>query len=214
MLSNMKLKSQNALRCDAYQQRKRERDEAADRRRTAARTRTQSKREAPADPAGELEAWSKKRLRVPPGHDRAGEAMVLPRFAVDFLRDALKPECHTAWLLVGRKNGKSQALACLILGYVADGGPLRLPGFRAAVVSVSKTKAAELKKLAQDTAEASGLRGLTFPRSPHLAGSYLAGEHAKFCQPRTTRATPQDSTSCWWTSRVSYLNATGRSWQV
>ena len=166
MLSNMKLKSQNALRCDAYQQRKRERDEAADRRRTAARTRTQSKREAPADPAGELEAWSKKRLRVPPGHDRAGEAMVLPRFAVDFLRDALKPECHTAWLLVGRKNGKSQALACLILGYVADGGPLRLPGFRAAVVSVSKTKAAELKKLAQDTAEASGLRGLTFPRSP------------------------------------------------
>ena len=92
--------------------------------------------------------------------------MKLPKFAVDFLRDALQPDCHTAWLLVGRKNGKSQALANLILSYLSDGGPLRQPGFRACIVSVTKPKANELKKLAQDTAEASGLRGLSFPRSP------------------------------------------------
>ena len=92
--------------------------------------------------------------------------MELPRFALDFLRDALQLVCHTAWLLVGRKNGKSQALASLVLAYLADGGPLRRAGFRCAIVSVTKPKANELKKLAQDTAEASGLRGLTFPRSP------------------------------------------------
>ena len=152
--------------CKAYQQRKRERDEAADRRRTAARTRRQSKREAPANPADELADWCKRRLKVPVGHALAGQPLELPKFAVNFLRDALRPDCHTAWLLVGRKNGKSQALANLILAYMADGGPLRQPGFRACIVSVTKPKANELKKLAQDTAEASGLRGLSFPRSP------------------------------------------------
>ena len=166
MLSNMKLKSQNALRCDAYQRRKRGRDEAADRRRTAARTRTQSKREAPADPAGELAAWSIKRLKVPPGHALAGEPLALPRFAVDFLRDALRPDCHTGWMLLPRKNGKSAALSCYVLGALCDGGPLRRAGFRCAVVSVTKEKAAELKTQAQNIAEASGLRGLTFKKSP------------------------------------------------
>ena len=76
--------------------------------------------------------------------------MELPRFALDFLRDALQLVCHTAWLLVGRKNGKSQALASLVLAYLADGGPLRRAGFRCAIVSVTKPKANELKKLAQE----------------------------------------------------------------
>ena len=83
-------------------------------------------------------------------------------------RDARLPACHTAWLLVGRKNGKSQALASLVLAYLADGGPpAQVRAFAAPfVVSITKPKAAELKKLAQDTAEASGLRGLTFQKSP------------------------------------------------
>ena len=131
--------------CASYQSRKRERTVAADRRRLAARTRSQSKREQPLDPAAEVAAWSAKRLKVPPGHARSGQPMELPKFAVDFLRDALQPDCHTAWLLVGRKNGKSQALASLVLAYLADGGPLRRAGFRCAVVSVTKPKAAELK---------------------------------------------------------------------
>ena len=156
----------NKVACAAYQGRKRERDEAADRRRRASRTRRQSKRKAPDHPADEVAAWSKKRLKVPPGHERAGEPMELPKFVVDFLRDVLQPSCHTGWLLVGRKNGKSQGLASLVLAYLADGGPLRRAGFRCAIVSVTKPKAAELKKLAQDTAEASGLRGLTFKKSP------------------------------------------------
>ena len=166
MLSNMKPQTKNAARCAAYQGRKRDRVEAADRRRTAARVRRQSKYEAPANPADDLADWCKRRLKVPAGHALQGQAMELPAFALDFLRDALRPDCHTGWLLVPRKNGKSQALAALVLAYLADGGPLRRAGFRCAIVSVTKPKAAELKKLAQDTAEASGLRGLTFPKSP------------------------------------------------
>ena len=156
----------NKEACKAYQGRKRDREAAADRRRTAARTRRQSKREAPDDPAGELEAWARRRLRVPPGHEKAGEPLVLAPFAVDFLRDALRPDCKTGYLLVARKNSKSASLACLVLAYLADGGPLRKAGFRCAVVSITKPKASELKQQCQDIAEASGLRGLAFKKSP------------------------------------------------
>ena len=111
MLSNMKPKTQNAVRCAAYQGRKREQDAATDRRRTTARTLRQSKRKPPANPADELVEWCKRRLKVPAGHGLAGKVLALPAFVVDFLRDALQPSCHTGWLLVGRKNGKSQGLA-------------------------------------------------------------------------------------------------------
>ena len=165
MLSN-EMPQTNKEACKAYQSRKRERDEATDRRRRASRTRSQSKRELLADPAGEVAAWSKKRLKVPPGHDRAGQPMELPRFAVRFLADVLKPECHAGYLLVSRKNSKTHSLAALILSHLADGGPLRRAGFRCAVVSITKIKAGEMKQAAQDIAEASGLRGLTFKKSP------------------------------------------------
>ena len=98
----------NKVACAAYQGRKREREEAADRRRTAARTRRQSKRLVPDDPAEELAAWCKRRLKVPAGHALAGKPLELPKFAVDFLRDALQPDCHTAWLLVGARTEKAK----------------------------------------------------------------------------------------------------------
>ena len=136
----------NKEHCRNYQQRKREQDTAADRRRTAARTRRQSKRESPANPADELAAWCKRRLKIPAGHELAGKPMELPRFALDFLRDALQPDCKTGYLLVARKNSKSSSLAAFILAHIADGGPLRKAGFRCAVVSITKPKAAELKQ--------------------------------------------------------------------
>ena len=156
----------NKERSKAYQGRKRDREDAADRRRTAARTRRQSKREAPANPADDLADWCKRRLKIPAGHALAGRAMELPKFAVDFLRACLQPDCKTGYLLVARKNSKSSSLAAFILAHLADGGPLRRAGFRCAVVSITKPKAAELKKQCQDIAEASGLRGLTFKKSP------------------------------------------------
>ena len=52
----------------------------------------------------------------------------------------------------------------LLLGYLA--GPLRVRGFRAGVVSVTKEKAAELWQQCADIAKASGLAGVKFPRAP------------------------------------------------
>ena len=94
--------------------------------------------------------------------------MELPRFALDFLRDALQPDCKTGYGCWSHaRTVKSQAsLAAFILAHIADGGPLRKAGFRCAVVSITKPKAAELKQQCQDIAEASGLRGLTFKKSP------------------------------------------------
>ena len=61
----------------------------------------------PDDPAGAVAQWSREVLRVPFGHPRAGEAMTLPPYLVDFLRDALT---HSeSALLIGRKNAKSAA---------------------------------------------------------------------------------------------------------
>ena len=59
-----------------------------------------------------------------------------------------------------------------LLGRLA--GPLRIPGYRGGVTSVSKEKAGELKMQMQAIAEASGLAGVEFRRSPtpgHILGA-------------------------------------------
>ena len=88
--------------------------------------------------------------------------MVIPEFGVEFLRDAL--EHRESLLCMARKNGKSAVCAILVLGFLA--GPLYRPGWRGAVTSVTKGKAGELKSQMQAIAEASGLQGLRFLRSP------------------------------------------------
>ena len=115
--------------------------------------------------AAEIAAqWSRERLRVPPGHPLAGRPMELPEFAVRFLTDALEPSVREALLSTARKNAKSAIAAVLTLAYLA--GPLRRPGYRIGTVSVTREKAAELLRQAREIAEASGLEGLTFRRSP------------------------------------------------
>ena len=114
------------------------------------------------DPIGDLVRWSREKLVVPPGHPLAGEPMVLPDFGVAFLRDAMTH--REAFLCIGRKNAKSAIVAVFLLGRLA--GPLRIPGYRAGVCSVSKEKANELKLQMEAIATASGLDGLRFYRSP------------------------------------------------
>ena len=67
-------------------------------------------------------------------------------------------------LCIGRKNAKSAGVAVFLLARLC--GPLRIAGYRAGVTSVTKEKAGELKRLMEQTAEASGLQGLQFLRSP------------------------------------------------
>lgn len=88
--------------------------------------------------------------------------MVLPEYGVSFLRDALSH--RESLLCLGRKNAKSAIVAVFLLARLA--GPLRTAGWRGGVCSVSKDKAAELKRQMQEIAEASGLAGLRFLRSP------------------------------------------------
>ena len=90
--------------------------------------------------------------------------MVLPLFAVDWLRAALAPDVREAGLFMARKNAKSAICAVYLLGRLA--GPLRTAGYRAGIASVDKLKAAELKTQMEAIALASRLEGLRFLRSP------------------------------------------------
>lgn len=90
--------------------------------------------------------------------------MALPDFAERFLRDGWT--AHESALCVARKNAKSAVCAVLALGFLV--GPLRTPGWRGAIASVSKEKAAELRNQVAAIAEASGLADdVTIRRSPY-----------------------------------------------
>ena len=106
-----------------------------------------------ADPVGTLAAWAASTLRVPPGHPLAGQPMALPDFALDFLRAGWG--AHESALSISRKNAKSAICAVLALAHLV--GPLRAPGWRGAIASISKEKAAELRGQVAAIAEASGL---------------------------------------------------------
>ena len=107
----------------------------------------------PDDPVGALAAWAAKTLIIPPGHPLAGRPMALPDFAEDFLRAGWG--AHESALCIARKNAKSAIAAVLALGHLC--GPLRTDGWRGAVASVSKEKAAELRNQVALIAEASKL---------------------------------------------------------
>ena len=115
-----------------------------------------------ADPVGALAAWAREALTVPPGHPRSGEPMELPGFAVEWLRESW--DAHEAALSTARKSGKSAIAAVLALGYLV--GPLRRPGWRGAIASISKEKASELRRQVAEIAEASKL-DIRIRRSPY-----------------------------------------------
>ena len=117
------------------------------------------------DPAAALARWAASTLKVPPGHPAAGRPMRLPPWAVEFIRGALAAPGHKAALVCARKNAKSAICAVLALGYLV--GPLRTAGWRGAVASLNRTKAALLMRQCEAIALASGLAGLEFRRSPY-----------------------------------------------
>ena len=122
------------------------------------------------DPVAALAEWAQETLLVPPGHPLAGKPMSLPDFAIDFLTRSWSS--HESALCVARKNGKSAVIAILVLGYLV--GPLRQPGWRGCVCSVSLAKAAELRAQVVSIAEASGLVDLLKVRKSPYPGSIEA----------------------------------------
>ena len=115
-----------------------------------------------ADPVGALAEWARTTLIVPPGHPRSGEPLELLPFAVDWLRETW--DAHESALSTARKNAKSAIAAVLALGYLV--GPLRRPGWRGAIASISKEKAGELRRQVAEIAAASGL-DVKVRRSPY-----------------------------------------------
>ena len=115
-----------------------------------------------ADPVGTLAQWAAETLIVPAGHPRSGEPMALPDFAASWLRASWRS--HESALSTARKNAKSAIAAVLALGYLV--GPLRRPGWRGAIASLDKGKAAELRRQVAEIATASGL-DLRIRRSPY-----------------------------------------------
>ena len=114
------------------------------------------------DPVGALATWAAATLVVPPGHPLAGRPMVLPPFAVAWLRESW--DAHESALSTARKNAKSAIAAVMALGFLV--GPLRRPGWRGAIASLDKGKAAELRRQVAEIAEASGL-DVKVRRSPY-----------------------------------------------
>lgn len=154
----------SAAKKRAYQRRwakdrRRKRTEARATAKAAARA---SIPEPPEDPAAALAKWSRERLIVPAGHPLAGQPMELPPFGVRFFDRALRS--HEALLCLARKNAKSAIVAAYCLARLV--GPLRFDGWRGGCCSVSREKAGELLRQVEDIAEASGLEGLRFYRSP------------------------------------------------
>ena len=118
---------------------------------------------APSDPVAALAAWAAASLKVPAGHPLAGQPMAIPAFAETFLRDGW--DAHESALCVARKNAKSAICAVLALGFLV--GPLRVQGWRGAIASVSKEKAAELRAQVAAIAEASGLMDIVVRKAPY-----------------------------------------------
>ena len=99
--------------------------------------------ETPSDKAAALCQWARASLIVPARHPRAGEAFEIPPYLIEFFRDALADDCHEAALVIARKNAKSAGVAALVLGCLT--GPLKAPGWRAGICSLSREKAGELR---------------------------------------------------------------------
>ena len=116
----------------------------------------------PDDPAVAVAAWAQEKLVVPAGHPLAGRPLVLPDFGVRFLRDVF--EHRESLLCIARKNAKSAIVAVLLLAHLV--GPLRRAGWRAGVGSISRGKAHELVLQMEQIADASGLSGLRFYKTP------------------------------------------------
>ena len=71
---------------------------------------------------------------------------------------------HESALSTARKNAKSAIAAVVCLGYLV--GPLRRPGWRGAIASISKEKASELRRQVAEIAAASNL-DIRIRRSPY-----------------------------------------------
>ena len=116
--------------------------------------------------------WAGKRLKVPSGRLQS-KPFLVEGWQADFLRGALADDVMEAGLSVARKNGKSGLIAAVLLCYMA--GPWKRRGWRGIVCSLTGRLSGELLTAMRTIAEASGITGITFKRTPY-PGQASVGE--------------------------------------
>ena len=174
-----------------YRIKHQEKERAADRdrkRRVAGKVRAQKERQTETatavfdaipeaeDPASALFAWCRDKLKVPPGHPRAGQPFVIPEFGKHFSETCWtlrRPRRFSASL---ERTGNLQSWPSCYWPHLAEGAPLRRRGWRAGVVSLNREKAGELARQMEAIAGASRLRGLKFLSHPRLSIKSAWGE--------------------------------------
>ena len=115
-------------------------------------------------PVGEVVGnWAEATLLVPSGPLR-GQPFRVPRWQRSWISSAMGDGIREAALSCARKNGKSGMVAMLVLAHLC--GPLFREDWRAVVVSLTGRLAAELRDAIADTAEISGLEGITVNKTP------------------------------------------------
>ena len=121
-------------------------------------------------PAGDVIGdWAEATLKVPTGPLR-GQPFKIPTWQREWITGAMGPGKREAGLSCARKNGKTGLVAAIVLAHMV--GPLHVPDWRAVVVSLTGSLAAELRGAIEKTAEISGLN-LNVYRSPlpgHILG--------------------------------------------
>lgn len=117
----------------------------------------------PADPAGAIATWAEDRLTIPTGRLR-GRPFAMPQWQRDFLAGLFAS--REAWLTCARKNGKSGAIAAVILAHLAKDGPMLQAGWRGLVISLTGTLAGELRRQVDEIIQASALTGVRVMKSP------------------------------------------------
>ena len=157
-----RIKNKASLR-DNARDRMRAKRAAAKAAKASGKTAAEPLPETPSDLPGAICQWSRECLKVPAGHPREGEPLVIPEYGRLFLQDALAAGTHEGLLCLGRKNAKSAIVAVVLLAYMV--GPMKRAGFRAGVASLSKEKAHELRGQVEAIATASGLKRIRFWRA-------------------------------------------------
>ncbi len=149
-----------------------ERQSAARARSARATARERTKRYGDLELAEAVKVYAERFLRVPTGL-RQGKPVHLLAWQTEFLAALYGADTRVSALSLGRKNGKTGLLACLILAHLDRRGPLHKP--RACILAASTTEGLSgiLGQAVLQTAEASGidLRRRQLPRPTSIEGA-------------------------------------------
>ena len=147
-------------------------DQASKARSKRSRSGERTKRYRNMEIAQAVKLYAHRFLRVPTGL-RRGKPVELLDWQVDYLAGLFAPDTAIAALTLARKNGKTGLLACLILAYLDDRGPLHESDACILAASTTEALANVLAGSVQSMARASEieLKRRQIPRPTSIEGA-------------------------------------------